>query len=121
MCDPARRVHPITVQNRVSSASADAHGHVDKTAAASWQTYLTARAEIMTRGGREYYRADILNAETTHVFRIPYSAAAAAILPDMRVIHDSLTYGITAAYDVDGLHAIIQIETKRNDRERIAG
>ena len=120
MSDPGRRDRRITVQ-QLKAAAADDHGHVDQTLAANWETYTTARAEVMTRGGREFFRADVLNAETSTVFRIPYSATTKAVTPDMRIQLDGITYGIVSVQDIDNAHVLIQIEARVNERERLAG
>ena len=101
----------ITIQSLTGSA--DAHGFIDNTAAANWSTYETAFASVQSKGGREFWKVQQVNADVSHVWRCQYSAALAAATPDMRLIHEGTTYQILSIEDVDLAHYEIEIRTKR--------
>lgn len=95
------------------SGTADAHGHVDNTAAANWQSYASSYAAVMSKGGREFWKVDQVNADVSHVWHCPYSRTLAAVTPDMRLIHEGQTHEILSVIDVDLSHEEIEIQTKR--------
>jgi SPP1 family predicted phage head-tail adaptor len=101
----------ITVQQL--SGSADAHGHIDNTDNSNWSTYTTAFAEVLSKGGREFWKVDRVEADVSHVWRCPYNSTLTAATPDMRLIHDSTTYEILSVIDIDLEHEEVEIQTRR--------
>lgn len=76
------------------------------------ETYTTIKkvwAEIITTGGREYYAAQRLNAETTAVFRVRYTPA---INGTMRIIYGTRTFEIIGLNDVNGKRVELLISAK---------
>lgn len=101
----------VTIQQ--SAGTADAHGHVDITSASNWSTYTTSYAAVKTKGGREFWKIDRVEADVSHVWHCPYSKTLAAATPKMRLVNDSVTYEIVSVIDVDLAHEEIEIQTKR--------
>jgi len=102
----------ITVES-LTGTTADAHGHVDNTAAANWTTYTTAFASVVGKGGREFWKVHQVNADVDHVWRCPYDKTLVAATTDMRVKWEAVTYEILSVVDVDLAHAEIEIQTRR--------
>lgn len=97
----------------LTGTTADAHGHVDNTAAANWTEYVAAFCSVQSKGGREFWKVDQVNANVDHVWETGYNATIAAVTPDMRLKHDGNTYEIIAIIDIDLSHETIQIQTRR--------
>jgi len=102
----------ITIQHVVGTA-VDAHGHIDKTTAANWGTYIRAFAKVISKGGREFWKVQQVNADVDHVWTVPYSSQVASATPDMRLTCDGVTYEIQSVVDVDLAHREVQIQTRR--------
>lgn len=103
--------HKITIQQLTGTA--DAHGHIDNTAAANWSQYTTSFAAVKSKGGREFWKVDQVSADVSHVWLCPYSAALAAATPDMQLVNESVTYEILSVIDIDLAHEEVEIQTKR--------
>ena len=95
------------------TGTADAHGHIDQTAASNWSTYATAFCAVQSKGGREFWKVQQVNADVTHVWDTQWSKTIAAATPDMRLKHEGVTYNILAVIDKDLAHQVVQIQTKR--------
>ena len=98
---------------KVTATTLDAAGHVDKTAAASWATYGTAWCAVQSKGGREFWKVDLVAADVSHVWRTQYTTEAAAITPQMRIVWESKTYEVLSVIDIDLAHEEIEIQTRR--------
>lgn len=79
--------HKITIQE--TTESRDSVGSVINT----WSTFLTARAELNPRIGKEYFDSDRLNADNTVLFRIRYRTG---IGTKQRISWDSRIFNITS-------------------------
>jgi head-tail adaptor len=101
------------VQIQSLTGTADAHGHVDNTADSNWSAYADSFASVMSKGGREFWKVDRVEADVSHVWRCPWSRTVAAATPDMRLIHDSTTYEILSVIDIDLAHEEVEIQTRR--------
>jgi SPP1 family predicted phage head-tail adaptor len=93
--------------------TADAHGHVDSTADANWQRVTTAFCSCVSKGGREFWKVQQVNADVSHVWRTPYSKTIAECTPDMRLICEGKTYEILSVIDIDEEHRHVEIQTRR--------
>ena len=93
--------------------TADAHGHIDNTADENWFAYESAFASVQSKGGREFWKVDQVNADVSHVWKCQYTKALAAVTPDMRLVSESVTYEIQSVVDIDLAHREIEIQTKR--------
>lgn len=95
------------------SGTADAHGFIDNTAAANWSTFETAYAKVKSKGGREFWKVDQVQADVSHVWMCPYSAKLATATPDMQLVNEGVTYEILSVIDIDLAHKEIEIQTRR--------
>jgi len=107
-----RLQHKITIQ-KLLQPTADGHGHVDPATDANWGTYCTSWAAVVSKGGREFWKVQQTAADVSHVWNCPYASALAAATPDMRLIHEGLTYQILSVIDIDLAHDEIEIQTRR--------
>ena len=107
------RDQPITISKQKASAVADAHGHIDLTSAANWETHTTGWASCVSKGGREFWKQNLVAADVSHVWKCNYSDDLAAATPKMRLVHNSLDYEIVSVIDVDMAHETVEIQTKR--------
>lgn len=74
-----------------------------------WTDVFSTFAAMITTGGREYYAAQKLNAETTAVFKIWYQAGITTL---MRIKYGERYFNILSANDVDEKHEYILISGK---------
>ena len=102
----------VTLQHVVGT-TVDAHGQVDKTTGSNWGTYTRTFAKVQSKGGREFWKVQQVNADVSHVWNCQYSKTLADATPDMRLICEGLTYEILSVVDIDLAHQEIQIQTKR--------
>lgn len=101
----------ITVEQ--FSGSADAHGHIDITDNSNWSTYTTAYAKCMTKGGREFWKVDKMEADVSHVWVCPYDTTLAAAAPKMRVKWNSTYFEIVSVINIDLANERIEIQTRQ--------
>lgn len=97
--------HRITIQQD-NGTTADASGH----ATANWQTYATVWASVQPVQGLERWRANQMQAETTHLITIRY-------LPDvttkMRALFQGVRYlNFLSVLNVDERNIEMQIQAK---------
>lgn len=103
----------IEIHQISSSASADAHGFVDITSAANWETLTDTWAAIQTKGGREFWKIDRVESDVSHVWFCPYSTTLATATPKMRVRYEGNDYEIVSVVNIDEANVEIEIQTKR--------
>lgn len=97
----------------LTGTTADAHGHVDNTAAANWTEYATSYADVQSKGGAEFWKVDKVDATVSHVWWCPYSATLAASTPDMQLKHEGVVYEIVSTIDINLANEEIEIQTRR--------
>ncbi len=102
----------MTVQKLIGQ-TADAHGQVDQTTDANWGTYCTEWCSCVSKGGREFWKVQQVNADTDQAWTAPWSKTLQGVTPDMRVIFEGNIYEILAVIDVNMDHEEIQILTRR--------
>ncbi len=102
----------VTIQRIELNPETDAHGEVDLTDEGNWETHAVRWANIKTKGGREWWKSDKINAEVTHVIQIPYDKLTQNIDSEMRIRLGDRTINIVAAYDVDEMHEVIEMQCK---------
>jgi len=95
------------------SGTEDTHGHIDNTDESNWSRYVNSYASVMSKAGKEFWRVDKVDATVSHVWTCPWSKTLAAATPDMRLIHESVTYEILSVIDIDLAHKQVEIQTKR--------
>ena len=75
---------------------------------ATYADDVTVWAGIVTTGGREFYAAQKLNAETTALFKIRYRDVSGT----MRIKYGNRTFEIISINDVDAAHVALFISAK---------
>ena len=103
MLNPGELRHKITFQSQ--RRAKDSLGQPIE----SWKSVATVWANIITTGGREFYAAQKLHAETTAVIKIRYRPG---LKPTMRIKYGSRYFDILAINDVDEAHREILITCK---------
>lgn len=96
----------ITIQ--ADTGSQDAYGQPYGT----WTTIATVWGKIITSGGREFYAAQRLNAETTAVVEIRYRTN---VTTANRILYNTRKYDILSVVDVEERHIWLQIACKEVD------
>lgn len=102
----------VTIKH-LTGQTPDAHGQVDQTVEANWSQYAKAFCKVQTKGGREFWKVQQVNADVSHVWRTQWSKTMQNVTPDMRLVFEGLTYEILSVQDVDMDHVEIEIQTKR--------
>jgi len=102
----------ITIE-RLTGTTVDAHGQVEKGTQSNWTPHLKSFAKVRSKGGREFWKVQQVNADVSHVWNCQYSKALAESTPAMRLIHDGVTYEILSVIDIDLAHQEVEIQTKR--------
>ena len=72
-------------------------------------TAFTAYAKMITTGGKEFYAAQKLNAETTALFNYRYRSDFKS---DMKIVAGNRTFEILSINDVDDKHVELLIAAK---------
>ena len=75
----------------------------------TWADAFTVWAAIVTTGGREFYAAQKVNAETTALFKVRYNEMINA---KMRIKYGNRIFEILAVNDVSARHVELQISAK---------
>jgi head-tail adaptor len=101
----------VTIRQAVGTP--DAHGHIDLTTASNWSIYATAYCKVITKGGREFWKVQQVNADTEQAWTAQWSPTLQEVTPDMRLEYDGNVYEILSAIDVNMDHEEIQILTRR--------
>ena len=101
------------IQIRQLSGTADAHGHIDETDPANWIEYTTGFADCVSKGGREFWRIQQVNADVSHVWYTQWTPTMVKATPEMRLVHEGLVYEMISVIDIDNDHQEIELQTKR--------
>jgi len=91
----------------------DEFGEVDRFDPANWAEYCREFADLVSRGGREFWKADHASAEISHIFYCQWNSTLAAATTAMRVEFEGDRYEIVSLIDINGDHREIEIQTKR--------
>jgi len=102
----------VTIQKIKDNPIKDAHGEVDLTDDRNWETYAVRWAEIQTKGGREFWKVDKVEAEVSHLIRVPYDRLTVGITSQMRIRFMQRIINIAAVYDVDEMREVIEMQCK---------
>lgn len=73
---------------------------------AAWSTVVQVWAKIEAIQGREFFDAQVVQADLTHRVTIRYRSG---IVPKMRIVYGSRTFEITAVHDDTGRRAWLTI------------
>lgn len=93
--------------------TADAHGQVEQTTNSNWGPHCSAWCSVISKGGREFWKVQQVNADVSHVWKADWSPELEAASPSMRLIYNGDTYEILSVIDIDLAHIEIEIQTKR--------
>jgi head-tail adaptor len=89
----------ITVQQLIATPTGDELGDgVDLELGANWETYHEPFATVTARGGREFERFGIINAEVSHVFTVRNGSETLAVTSQNRIVIGTRRFEITASY-----------------------
>lgn len=102
----------VTVEKLKNNPITDEHGEVDQTNSDSWEIHATRWAEIQTKGGREFWKVDKVNAEVSHLIRVPFDRLTVRIDSQMRMRIGNRTINIVSVVDVDERHEVIEMQCK---------
>ena len=102
----------ITIE-RITATTADAYGQIDLTVASNWGPYEHTYASCTSKGGREFWKVQQVNADVSHVWRCPWTKALSQADPTMRIVFEDQRYEILSVEDVDLNHREIEIQTRR--------
>ncbi len=105
--------YDLKVTFETPSGTADAHGHIDLTNLSNWSSFSSAWAKCVSKGGREFWKVNQVNADVSHVWYVAYDSSLDAITPDDRLIYDQTRYEIIAAFNIDNANLEYEIHTKR--------
>lgn len=94
-------------------ATVDAHGRIDNTKESNWGHYMDAWCTCVSKGGREFWKVQQVNADVSHVWKADWSKRLAEATPAMRLIYEGNTYEILSVVDIDLAHERVEIQTKR--------
>ncbi|WP_010584445.1 head-tail adaptor protein [Schlesneria paludicola] len=82
----SKRRDPIVVQRLKQDATPNVLGEMAVESPDNWETYLVGFAEVIFKGQREFTRAGIVDADVSHLVRLPFSSEALAITSEMRLL-----------------------------------
>lgn len=104
---------PFRIKQLDPKATTDAHGHIDHNVDANWVSYTTGYADVVSKGGREFWKVHAVEADISHVWYAPYSKSLVAANPEMRLYFEDETYEIVSVSDIDLDHQEVEIQTRR--------
>ena len=87
--------HRVTLQKIDSSATADAAGHIDESADATWVTHFTCWAQVIPKGAREFFGGQQVQADVTHQVVVRSCTETRAITAAMRMRYAGATYNLS--------------------------
>ena len=105
----AQRRDPITVQRLI--VDVNRLGEMDVEDESNWETYFPCFAEVLVKGQREFTKAGIVDADVSHLVRVPLSRETLAINSKMRIqLHATgETIHVEDAYRRDATNREIEI------------
>jgi SPP1 family predicted phage head-tail adaptor len=77
----------ILIQRLKTGLTPDASGQIDETDSSNWTNHGKFYAEFITKGSREFFRGEQVNADITHQITVRYSTLAAGITTKMQVLY----------------------------------
>lgn len=77
---------PITIQNLKTSASPNQLGEPAVDQDANYETYFECFGEVIVKGSREFTKAGIVNADVSHLIRVPFSTETLAVTHEHRIV-----------------------------------
>ena len=111
-CDCTTYDKKVSIEH-LTGSTVDAHGQVEQGTNSNWSVYCPAWCSVVSKGGREFWKVQQVNADVSHVWKSQWSRTLAAATPFMRLIYEGVTYEILSVVDIDLAHEEIEIQTKR--------
>jgi len=104
----------VSIRRLKSTATQDAHGQIDNTDADNWEEVCSTWVGCVSRGGREFWKVDRLEADVTHVWTSRYFSTLATATPADRLVEtDGTEHNIVSVINIDNAGAVMEIQTKR--------
>ena len=100
----------VTVERLIASPTLDALNDQVLDVPANWETYHEPYAAILARGGRQFERYGIINAEVSHVLEVRKGTETAAITQTDRITLGARSFQIKAVYVPSGGSRYVLIE-----------
>ena len=98
----------VTLQKPNPTATPDASGHVDLSQDVNWTTVKAVYGTPKTRGGRENFLFNQVQAEVSSIWDFKYSGVTKQIEPTWRLALGTRRLNISAVFDVDERREIIR-------------
>lgn len=86
--NPREYRHKVRIEQVNPNATGDANGFVDQTDNDNWIRFADRWASVFNKGGREVYRAQQVQADATHVVRMPFDRMLEKATTQMRIAHN---------------------------------
>ena len=100
--NPRQYRNRLTIERVAPNATTDANGAVNEEDDDNWIRFADRYAAVFNKGGREVFRAQQVQANATHVVKIPFDTMADKITTRMRFRHNGSTLNIVSISDVMG-------------------
>ena len=84
----------IAIQRLKTGLTPDASGHIDETLSSNWTVHGRFWAEFITKGSKEFFRGEQVNADITHQITVRHSTLAMGITTKMQVLYGGRTMNI---------------------------
>lgn len=107
----SRYTTKVTVQRLIADPTKDAlNDQVDLTLPANWATYHEPYAAVIARGGNQFERYGIINAEVSHVIEVRKGSETEAITVIDRLLIVARRFEIKAVFvpNESSRHVVIQ-------------
>lgn len=111
-CDCSTYDKKVTIES-LTGSTVDAHGQVEQATNSNWSEYSKAWCSCVSKGGREFWKVQQVNADVSHVWKTQWSRTLTEATPVMRLIFEGNVYEILSVVDIDLAHEEIEIQTKR--------
>lgn len=86
--------------------------HVDPKDSSNWTTQGTIKANFTTKAGREFFNADQVQADQTHMIETPWNNFSATIVPEWRLELNSRIFQVVSVADKNEERRVVQITVK---------
>ena len=100
--NPRQYRHKVTIQQINPNATGDANDVVDENDDDNWIRFIDRWASVFNKGGREVFRAQQVQANATHVVRMPFDSMIETTTTRMRIKHGGKKLNIVSVSDVLG-------------------
>ena len=104
--------HRLTVKS--PSGTADEYGQIDLDDSDNATTEGTIKANFVSKGGREFFRGEQIQADVTHLLETPSKSLSRSLQPNWWLVMGSRTFQIVASFDVNEERNIVQIQVKES-------